>query len=154
MIIDFVVMKAILPKSILISSKIQLQYNDVWKMSKRMEEYFRLYNHVHKPGSLMFVMTTIQLLEVVEVGIFVFRGGGCGPFWKVINIFACTCPNRSGAGAIDNPDRFEQVLDPYYILEVPEKIFTHNISMIRRQKMVIFGVLNVFISNCTYYNLY
>ena len=67
MIIDFVVMKAILPKSILISSKIQLQYNDVWKMSKRMEEYFRLYNHVHKAGSLMFVMTTIQLLEAVEV---------------------------------------------------------------------------------------
>ena len=40
----------------------------------------------------------------------------------MINILACTCPNRSGVGAIDNPDRFEQVFNPYYILEVPEKI--------------------------------
>ena len=83
---------------------------------------------------------------------FVFLGGGA--FWKVINIFACTCPNRSGVGAIDNPDRFEQVFDPYYILEVPEKIFTHDISMVRRQKMLIFGVLKAFISKFTYYNLY
>ena len=59
----------------------------------------------------------------------------------MINIFACTCPNRSGVGAIDNPDRFEQVFHPYYILEVPEKIFTRDISMVRRQKMLIFGVL-------------
>ena len=35
-----------------------------------------------------------------------------------------------------------------------KKIFTHDISMIRRQKMVIFGVLKVFVSNFTYYNLY
>ena len=34
-------------------------------------------------------------------GNFFFRGGVCRPFWKVINIFACTCPNRSGVGAID-----------------------------------------------------
>ena len=65
-------------------------------------------------------------------------------FWKVINIFACTCPNWSEVGAIDNPDRFEQDFDPYYILEVPEKIFTHNISMVRRQEMLIFGVLKAF----------
>ena len=62
----------------------------------------------------------------------------------LINIFACTCPNRSGVGAIDNPDRFEQVFYPYYILEVPEKNFTHDISMVRRQKMLIFGVLKAF----------
>ena len=72
----------------------------------------------------------------------------------MINIFACTCPDRSVVGAIDNPDRFEQVFDPYYILEVPEKIFTHDISMVRRQKMLIFGVLKAFISKFTYYNLY
>ena len=90
---------------------------------------------------------------VGNVGNF-FREGFWGPFWKVINIFACTCPNRSGVGSIDNPDRFEQVFDPYYILEVPDKIFTHDISMVRRQKMLIFGVLKAFISKFTYYNLY
>ena len=41
----------------------------------------------------------------------------------MINIFACTCPNRSGVGAIDNPDRFEQVFDTYYIPETSEKNF-------------------------------
>ena len=48
----------------------------------------------------------------------------------------------------------EQVPDQRYIPDVSEKIFTHDISMIRRQKMVILGVLKVFISNFTYYNLY
>ena len=62
----------------------------------------------------------------------------------MINIFACTCPNRLGVGAIHNPDRFEQVVDQYYISEDPEKIFTHDISMVRRQKMFIFGVLKAF----------
>ena len=71
----------------------------------------------------------------------------------MVNIFTCRCPNRSGVGAIDSPDLFEQVLDQRYIPEVSEKLFTHDISMIRRQKMVIFGVLKVFISNFTYYNL-
>ena len=61
----------------------------------------------------------------------------------MVNIFTCRCPNRSGVGAIDSPDRFEQVLDQRYIPEVSEKIFTHDISMIRRQKMVIFGLLRV-----------
>ena len=72
----------------------------------------------------------------------------------MVNIFTCRCPNRSGVGAIDSPDLFEQVLDQRYIPEVSEKIFMHDISMIRRQKNVIFGVLKVFISNFTYYNLY
>ena len=40
----------------------------------------------------------------------------------MVNIFAYTCPNRSGIGAIDNPDQFEQVFDAYYISEV-SKIF-------------------------------
>ena len=84
----------------------------------------------------------------------IFLGGVMGPFWTVINIFACTGPNWSRAGAIDNPDLFEQVFDTYYILEVPEKIFTHDISMVRRQKMLIFDVLKAFISKFTYYNLY
>ena len=59
---------------------------------------------------------------------------------KVTNIFVCTWPNRKGIGAIDNPDRFEQVFDQYYILEDPEKNFTHNISMVRRQNMFISDV--------------
>ena len=68
--------------------------------------------------------------------------------------FTCRCPNVSGVGAIDSPDRLKQVLDQRYTPEVSEKNFTDDISMIRRQKMVIFGVLNVFISNFTSYNLY
>ena len=64
----------------------------------------------------------------------------------MINIFVCTCPNRSGVGAIDNPDQFEQNFEPHYILEVPEKMFTHDISMVHRQKMLIFGVFEAFIS--------
>ena len=59
----------------------------------------------------------------------------------MVNIFTCRCPNRSGVDTIDSPDLFEQVLDQRYIPEVSEKIFTHDISMIRRQKMVIFGAL-------------
>ena len=87
-------------------------------------------------------------------GIFFFRGGVWGPFFLMINIFACTCPNRSGVGAIDNPDRFEQAFVQYYIPEDPENFFTHDISMVRRQKMSIFDVLKTFISKITYYTLY
>ena len=87
-------------------------------------------------------------------GFFFFRGRFSGAFCNMVNILICRCPNRSGLGAIDSPDLFEQVLDQRDIPEVSEKIFTHDISMIRCQKMVIFGVLKVFISNFTYYNLY
>ena len=59
-----------------------------------------------------------------------FLGGGCGPFFKMINIFACTCLNRPGVGAIDNPDRFEKVFDTYYIPETSEEIFMDDISMV------------------------
>ena len=83
-----------------------------------------------------------------------FFRGGMQAVLKVINIFSCTCPNHSGVGAIDNLDRFEQVFDTYYIPEALEKIFTDDISMVRPQKMYIFGVLKAFISNFTYYNLY
>ena len=55
----------------------------------------------------------------------------------MINIFVCTCPNQSGVGAIDNPDQFEQAFVQYYIPEDPENFFTHDISMVRRQKMSI-----------------
>ena len=88
------------------------------------------------------------------MGIFFREGGVCRPFLKMINIFACTCPNRSGVGAIDNLDRFEQAFVQYYIPEDPENFSTHDISMVRRQKMSIFDVLKTFISKITYYTLY
>ena len=89
--------------------------------------------------------------DSLESKYFIMWGLFSGPFCNMVNIFTCRCPNRSGVGAID---LFEQVLDQRYIPEVSEKIFTHDISMIRRQKMVIFGVLKVFISNFTYYHLH
>ena len=103
----------------------------------------------------LFLPTAWARLKISQhLGIFFFRRDIWGNFCNMANILTCRCPNRSGVGAIDSPDLFEQVLDQRCIPEVSEKIFTHDISMIRRQKMVIFGVLKVFISNFTYYNLY
>ena len=70
------------------------------------------------------------------------------------NIFTCRRPNRSRVGAIDHPDRFEEVSDQHYIPDVTEKNFKDDSSMIHRQKTFIFGVLKAFISNFTYYNVY
>ena len=92
----------------------------------------------------------MQNLEVWIWGIF-FRGVFSGAFCNMVNIFTCRCPNQSGVGAIDSPDLYEQVLDQRCIPEVSEKIFTHDILMIRRQKMVIFDVLKVFISNWEFF---
>ena len=47
------------------------------------------------------------------------------------NIFTCRRPNGLGGGAIDHPDRFEQVFDTYYIPEASEKIFMDDVSMVR-----------------------
>ena len=60
----------------------------------------------------------------------------------MVNIFTQTCPNRVGVGAIDNPDRVEDVFDPYYILEVLQKIFKHDISILRPQKLVKNGLFS------------
>ena len=68
----------------------------------------------------------------------------------MINIFAYTSPNRSGVGAIDNPDQFEQVIDTNYIPEASEKVFMDDISMVRPQKMWVFGGYKAFISNFPY----
>ena len=70
------------------------------------------------------------------------------------NMFECTCPNHSGVGAIDKPDRFEQAFDTYYLTEVSEKFFMDGISMDHPQKMYNFCVLKAFISNFTYYKCY
>ena len=74
---------------------------------------------------------------------FFFRGGFCDigiHLFSVISLIACTSPNRSGVGAIDNSDHFEHAFDPCYNPEVPEIFFTHDVSMVRRQKILIFGV--------------
>ena len=81
-------------------------------------------------------------------------------FWRVtlmVNIFTYTCPNHLGVSAIDNPDRFEHVLHPYHILEVLEKNFRHEISIVHPQKWAknaFFWCFKAFISNFLYYNLY
>jgi hypothetical protein len=49
----------------------------------------------------------------------------------MINILAYTSSNRSGIGAIDNPDWFEQVFDTYYIPQASGKIFMDDISLVR-----------------------
>ena len=46
---------------------------------------------------------------------FFFRRGKWGNFCIIVNIFAYTNPNRSGFGAINNPDRFQQVFDTYIL---------------------------------------
>ena len=68
------------------------------------------------------------------LGIF-FRGEFAETVSKIDNILTYTCPNHSGVGAIDSPDRFEHVFDPYYILEALEKIFKREISIVRPQKL-------------------
>ena len=60
--------------------------------------------------------------------------------FSMVSFFACTCPNRSGVGAINSPHLFEQVFEQYDIPKVPEKIFKTDFLMVRRQKMFIFGV--------------
>ena len=71
----------------------------------------------------------------------------------MVSFIACTCPNRSGVGAIDNPGLLEQDFEQYDIPDVPEKIFEHDFSIVCRQKMFIFSLSTAFISNFTYYNL-
>ena len=58
----------------------------------------------------------------------------------MVNIFTYTCPNHSGVGAIDSPDRFEHVSNQYYILEVPGKFFRDEISFVRAEKLAKNGL--------------
>ena len=60
----------------------------------------------------------------------------------MVSFFTCTRPNRSRVGAIDKPDRSEQVFDQYYIPEDPEKSFTKDFSIVGHQKMIFFGVFD------------
>ena len=87
-----------------------------------------------------------------------FFQGGIGAIvvhlFSIVSFFTCTRPNRSRVGAIDKLDRSEQVFEQYNIPEDPEKIIKHDFSMVSQAKMFIFGVLDAFIKNFTYYNLY
>ena len=86
-----------------------------------------------------------------------FRGasGAAGiHFSLMVSFIASTCPNRSGVGALDNPGLLEQVLEQYDIPDVSEKNFEHDFSIVCRQKMFIFSLSTVYMSNFTYYNLY
>ena len=42
----------------------------------------------------------------------------------MVSFIACTCPNRSVVGAIDNPGLLKQVFEQHDIPDVPEKIST------------------------------
>ena len=61
---------------------------------------------------------------------------------------------RSENGAIDSPDQSRQLFDQYDPSEVPEKIFSGDFSLACREKMFIFGIFKLYISNFAYYNLY
>ena len=76
---------------------------------------------------------------------------------KIGNILTYTCPNHSGVGVIDSPDRFEHVLHSYCIHQVLEKISDTKFSLSDLKKclkIVFFGVFKAFISNFLYYNLH
>ena len=62
-----------------------------------------------------------------------------GLFQAQDHIVSCTCPNDLGVGVIDRPDPFEQIFDPWIILEVPGMIFIDEFLIIEPQKTVIYG---------------
>ena len=102
-------------------------------------------------------MQNRKICNFQKICVFLFRGasGASGiHLFSVISFIACTCPNRSGVGAIDNPGLLEQVFEQYDIPDVPEKNFEHDFSIVCRQKMFIFSLSTAFIRNFTYYNLY
>ena len=73
--------------------------------------------------------------------------------FSMVSFFAYTCPNRSGADVIDNPDRFEQVFDNMISPKTLKKKFTHDFSMVDHKKMFIFGFSKDFISNFIFKSL-
>jgi len=90
------------------------------------------------------------ILITCGVGVFLGGEGGCRPFWKMINIFAYTSPNRSGVGAIDNSDQFEQIFI-HIISPRPLKKFSCTNFDGSSLENVSYKAL---ISSFPYYNLY
>ena len=74
-------------------------------------------------------------------------------FSLVTSFVVSTRLSRSGVGAIDSPDQSQQLFDQYDPSEVLEKIFSGDFSMACREKMFIFGIFKLYISNFAYYNL-
>ena len=99
------------------------------KKGHAFEAFFMFSNEKHV-FEAFFICTKGK---IVEMGIFL--GGGCRTFFKIVNILTYTCPNHSGVGVIDSPDRFEHVLHSYCIHQVLEKNFRHEIFIVRPQKM-------------------
>ena len=143
------------------------KFYHVWKI--RFFEFYGSYwrarsarGSARAPEKILYLNSAHQneqkkALAFFHMGIFVFRGGGSRPFWKMVNIFTYTCPNHLGVSAIDNSDRFEHVLHPYRILEVLEKNFRDEILIVHPQKWAknaLFWCFKAFISNFLYYNLY
>ena len=85
------------------------------KMSKTQVKLFSVNIKLPLGGSV--------LGSVFYIWGFFFRTEILGTFCNMTNIFICRCPNRSGVGAIDDPDRSEQVPDQCYIPDVSEKFF-------------------------------
>ena len=61
--------------------------------------------------------------------------------FPMVSFFACACPNRSGVGAIDSPDLFEQVFEQYDIPKVQEKISrpTFRWFVVRKCSFLVFN---------------
>ena len=74
--------------------------------------------------------------------------------FSIVSFFACTCPNRSGVGAIDNHDLFEDVFEQYDIPKAHEKNFPALLFDGLSSENVHFWCLTAFISNFTYYSIY
>ena len=91
----------------------------MWRYDDLMKEDGRLLHFCEE--LLMYGNIIINSKNIVECtvrkarksGNCAFFLGGCGGYvihlFSMVSFFACTCPNRSGVGAIDNPDWFEQV---------------------------------------------
>ena len=58
----------------------------------------------------------------------------------MVNILRYTRPNHSGDGAIDSPDRFEDVFDPLCTQKVFENFFTAHIVKVRPQNLTENGL--------------
>ena len=59
-------------------------------------------------------------------------------------MFIQTCPNDPEVGVIDNPERFEDVLEPCYVREVVKIFFTRQILKVRPHNMSKNGLFLTF----------
>ena len=81
---------------------------------------------VWKTYRILFLTTFCNHKLFFAMFLRILKGGDCRPFWKVIDIIACTSSNRSGIDAIDKPELWTSFR---YILQSRNlwKIFTNDI---------------------------